>query len=210
MKKTIVIMLSMLIILATSAQEKGKIRVGLNAAMAIPQSGIGFAGDWDIRYNISNRMNAGIMFNSSLQAKDIKYSGGLMTQFTFNGSTGYLAHGDYYFNKPGSIFASFVGGGIGMIEVGNIQMSSFQDNEGISGFAVSAEKKTQGLLRAGFEVGHFRVVLNYHIIPRSTLYDLLDFSIGSTQNNFLGLSLGFYLGGGRWSKSSPKPEFNVN
>jgi len=186
------------------SQQKAKIRVGLNAAMAYPQDGLGFTGDWDIRYNFSNRFNAGIMFNGSIQNKDNINNGGTNLS-TFNGSTGFMAHGDYYFNKPGSIFATFLGGGIGSIKVANIQIGTIeQSGEGFGKFAVSAENTTQALIRGGFEAGHFRMALNYHIIPRSTLYDLVNLSIGSTRNNYVSLSIGFYLGGGRWSKSASK------
>lgn len=202
MKKVIIILLSVLTVLIADAQEKGKIRVGFNGALAIPQAGLGFTGDWDIRYNISNRVNAGIMFNGSLQTKDLISNGGITSQLTLNGSTGILAHGDYYFNKPGSVFATFIGGGIGTIKVGNIQIASFeQSGEGFGRFAVSAENTSQGLIRGGFEAGHFRMTLNYYIIPESALYDLVNMTVGSTRNSYVSLSIGFYLGGGRWSRS---------
>jgi len=49
------------------------------------------------------------------------------------------------------------------------------------------------MVRGGVELGKFRAALEYNILPKSNLL------IGQSINNsYVGLSLGFYFGGGRW------------
>jgi hypothetical protein len=56
------------------------------------------------------------------------------------------------------------------------------------------------VLRGGFEAGHFRMALDYYLIPKSEVYDLSNNLLGFTKNSYLNLSIGFYLWGGKWSK----------
>lgn len=42
--------------------------------------------------------------------------------------------------------------------------------------------------------------VEYNIIPDSDLQDLDGNIIGTASNSYLGIHLGFYVGGGRWSK----------
>jgi hypothetical protein len=41
---------------------------------------------------------------------------------------------------------------------------------------------------------------DYNIVASSTLVDIQNNPIGTTGNNYLNLSIGFYIGGGHWRK----------
>ncbi|HLP04712.1 MAG TPA: hypothetical protein VK152_04705 [Paludibacter sp.] len=53
------------------AQEQGKIRVGFDGGLGVPNQGVGIGGDLDFRYNIKDNLNVGIKLNGGLSIKDI-------------------------------------------------------------------------------------------------------------------------------------------
>lgn len=195
MKKLVLSLLIVAFAFNLNAQEKGKFRVGLDAGLAFPNSGLGFNGDIDLRYNIMDNLNAGIKFGLAALGKDISLSGGTGTVSAMTYS---LITSDYYFNKPASSFAPFLGAGFGSFSIGNVQVLTSSNESTPSNLLI--ERRLGGLLRGGFEAGHFRMALEYYLIPNSALVDINNNIIGTTGNSFLNLSIGFYLGGGRWRK----------
>ena len=198
MKKLVLSLLIVLFVFNLNAQEKGKIRVGLDASLSIPNSGIGIGGDLDIRYNILDNLNLGAKFGFAALAKDINTTG---SSYTATGSaiTYSLITGDHYFNKPASSFAPFIGGGIGSYSIGNMHITSTDQSTSIPNDLL-IEHKFGGLLRGGFEAAHFRMALEYFLVPATSVVDLNNSIVGTTGNSFLNLSIGFYLGGGKWKK----------
>ena len=198
MKKLITSLLIVAFAFTMNAQETGKIRVGLDTGLAFPNAGLGFNGDLDIRYNILDNLNLGVKFGLAALAKDIVGSGSNYTA-TASAMTYSIVNGDYYFNKPASSFAPFLGGGLGSFSIGNMQMTSSDQSSTIpANFLI--EHKIGGLLRGGFEAGHFRMALEYYLVPASSVVDLNNVIVGTTGNSFLNFSIGFYLGGGKWRK----------
>ena len=57
------------------------------------------------------------------------------------------------------------------------------------------------MLRAGIELGRFRMGAEYNFIPPSNLQDTSGAVIGEAINQYFGFTFGFYVGGGRWRKS---------
>ena len=106
-----------------------------------------------------------------------------------------MATFDYHFNKSGSSFVPFVGGGLGYVSVANIGFDS--DTVGTND-DLEADGKLGGMIRAGFEWGKFRLGLDYNLIPKSDLEDIDGNEIGTSKNSYLGISLGFFVGGGKW------------
>lgn len=198
MKKLIVSLLIVTFAFALNAQEIGKIRVGLDAGLGLPNAGAGIVGDLDIRYNILDNLNLGVKFGLAALAKDIVSSGSNYTG-TANAMTFSLLTGDYYFNKPASSFAPFLGGGLGSFSIGNMEITSSTQSTSIPSNLL-IEHKIGGLLRGGFETGHFRMALEYYIVPRSSIIDINNVVVNTTGNNFVNVSVGFYLGGGKWKK----------
>jgi hypothetical protein len=204
MRKLLFSLLIAAFVLNVSAQVKGKIRVGFDAGLALPNAGAGFDAGIDIRYNIMDNVNVGVKFNGGLLLKDIAVDDVANTaSITTSVISSSLLTSDYYFNDGTSSFAPFLGGGLGLYKVINIGLTATGDTppEPVSNTAnFLPERVFGGLLRGGFEAGHFRMALEYYLIPRTTLYDVNNSNIGTTGNSFLNLTLGFYLGGGRWRK----------
>lgn len=203
MKKLILALLIIALTFNVNAQEKGKVRVGLGMGLSLPNRGAGFGGDLDVRYNILDNLNAGIKFTGDILVKDIVIDNANSTaSITAGGITSTLVTGDYYFNSGNSLFAPFLGGGLGLYNVLNIHSTESGTNVPIApstaGFA--SEQRFGGLLRGGFELGHFRMGIEYFLVPNSTLYDNSYTPIGIASNSYVKISVGFYLGGGHWKK----------
>ncbi|SDA55328.1 hypothetical protein SAMN03080617_00993 [Algoriphagus alkaliphilus] len=56
------------------------------------------------------------------------------------------------------------------------------------------------MLRAGVELGKFRIGAEYNFVPTSDLQNVSGQVIGEAVNEYFGFTLGFFVGGGRWRK----------
>lgn len=204
MKKLILSLFIIAIAFTSNAQEKGKIRVGFDAGLALPNAGAGFNGDLDIRYNIMDNVNVGVKFNGMAAIKDLDINESASTvSMTTSIISSTLVTSDYYFNNGENMFAPYLGGGLGFNKIINIGLSASGTDipatpSNASTFA--PENKFGGLIRGGFELGHFRMGLEYYIIPSSSVVDINNVIFKTTNNSYLNLTLGFYFGGGKWRK----------
>jgi outer membrane protein W len=190
MKKIFYALLLMLAVgQVAQAQEQGKFRVGLDLGYTMPDGGGGVLIAVEPKYNIADNMNIGIRFESAAMAKNV---GETEADLTASGT--YSGTFDYYFNSGSSSFAPFLGGGVGYSTLGNL--SSSVDTELVEGSVeLEVDGKFGGLIRAGFEAGKFRLAATYNLIGKTDLGEGAEI-----KNSYLGISLGFYLGGGKWKK----------
>ena len=203
MKKNILSLVALMTFAFATAQEEGKFRVGLDLGYTIPSGGGGgILVSLEPKYNITDNMNVGFRFGSAAMVRNFSGSqsdGNVKANIASNGS--YLATYDYYF-KGSSSFVPYVGAGAGIYTLANVGFSSNDiDSNTASNIKLDATSKFGGLIRAGFEWGKFRMGLEYNIVPKSDLVDLSGKSYNVTaQNSYLGIHLGFYVGGGKWGK----------
>jgi outer membrane protein X len=207
MKKLIFGLLLCFFVVSLNAQERGKIRVGGNLGLAVPTAGFGGSIDLlDIRYNILDNFNAGVKFGGAFMLRDVSEINESMTmgEATMHISSNFMLVGDYYFNKGTSAFAPFIGGGIGSFSIFDIYMQVQEGEEyNYTYDELPAVSSTLGgALRAGFELGKFRVALEYYLLPQTDKYDVANImqSAGKSNNSYLSLNMGFYFGGGKWRK----------
>lgn len=173
-----------------NAQEQGKFRVGLDVGYAFPKGGGGVSFAIEPKYNIGSNMNVGIRWETALMGRALQIAdSGVEIESSVSGSTAFYGTFDYYFGGDSS-FAPFVGAGIGYSSLAGLEVTVGSVTE-----ESDSEGKFAGLVRAGFEWGKFRLALNYNLIGK-TEYD----NGNSVKNSYLGLNLGFYLGGGKWGK----------
>jgi outer membrane protein X len=97
------------------------------------------------------------------------------------GSASYLATGDYYFNT--NAVRPFVGGGVGVFHNAAANLDATTEAD------VEQKYKFGFMPRIGIETGHFRAAIEYNAAGKS----------GTMNNNYLGIKIGFFLGGGRLS-----------
>lgn len=189
----------------SNAQEQGKFRVGLDLGYAIPDGGGGILVALEPKYNIGDNMNVGLRFESAVLAKNVilpqnSEFGVNSLESELAASSSFLGTFDYYFNSGNSSFAPFLGAGIGYSTLANLEVDIAQvpglepigDEDTVD--EVEVDGKFGGLIRAGFEAGKFRLAATYNLIGKS------DLDGAETKNSYIGISLGFYLGGGKWKK----------
>ncbi|RIV43135.1 OmpW family outer membrane protein [Flagellimonas pelagia] len=191
MKKIIFVIIALVSMSQLShAQEQGKFRVGMDLGYAMPDGGGGVLIALEPKYNIADNMNIGLRFESAAMAKNITESG-ISVEAELAASMSYSATFDYYFNSGSSSFAPFLGAGAGYNSLANAKL----DIGGVGSGEVKVDGKFGGLVRAGFEAGKFRLAATYNLIGKT------DFGDGVEQkNSYFGISLGFYVGGGKWKK----------
>lgn len=197
MKKIIVTAIAVLALVNAYSQEAGKFRVGLDLGYTVPSNGGGgVLFSLEPKYNIKDNMNVGLRIGAAAMVRDINDNGeNISAKISVNGS--YVGTYDFYFNNSGGSFVPYIGGGVGYYTIANVE---FDDSNSASDLALDASGKMGGLLRGGFEWGKFRMGVEYNLVPKSTLQDISGNEIGEISNSYIGIHLGFYVGGGKWGK----------
>ena len=197
MKKVILVVLLALVFTNGYSQEKGKFRVGLDFGFVPTGGGGGGMLSIEPKYNITDNMNVGLRLGGAGIAKDIQTTTTTSAEVSAKGSV--VGTYDYYFHKSGSgsSFAPYVGAGFGYYSLANVKVDDTSNTTEISP-AVSGVMG--GLIRAGFEWSGFRMGVEYNVLPDSDLEALNGNIIGTAKNAYLGIHIGFFVGGGKWGK----------
>ncbi|WP_010178586.1 outer membrane beta-barrel protein [Aquimarina agarilytica] len=210
MKKILVLSIMLIMGLSCFAQKKGKVRFGMDVSYAtltdFKNQNFGYGSNFEFKYNLKKNMNIGIrygavlLFNTSKSTTDNQEG-----FFTVGLTIPLLATYDYYFNKGGSSFAPYLGGGFGINAI-TVTEYSYDLKKGRSDKKkeneINIDDKFSGMLRAGFEWHKLRLEASYHLIPDSKLNNLNGDIIGKSKNSYLNLALGFYIGGGKWKNKA--------
>lgn len=197
MKKIILVAIGLLAFATGYSQTEGKFRIGLDLGYAMPiKDGAGGpSSSLELKYNIKENMNIGIRSNGMFIARDVVNNGvSVDAKVSLNAS--YTATFDYYFNQSGKSLVPFIGAGAGYYEMADIEL----DNSSLNLPDSKAKGKIGGFVRAGVEFSKFRVGAEYNIIPKTDDLDWDGAKIGSVSNSYLGIHVGFFLGGGKWGK----------
>lgn len=187
MKKLFLFTIFVFALTSINAQEKGKFRGGLDFGYAFAEGGGGALMSFEPKYNLNNNSNVGLRIGLAAYVRNIESDVDLDASVNSN----VLATYDYYFNKGNSSTAPFLGAGLGIYSLASIKSDSFVYEED----EVGTGTEFGGMIRGGVEFGKLRLALEYNIIPKT------EFLLGrSIKNSYLGASIGFYLGGGKWKK----------
>ena len=90
---------------------------------------------------------------------------GNVQQVDIKGAGSYLATGDYYFTS--NMVRPFAGVGAGLFSLASASLDP-NTNGGVSG----AKSKFGGMVRAGAEIGHFRVGVEYNLVGNTDIKTL--------------------------------------
>jgi len=195
-----IVILSSTISLSTKGQDAVNLKpfkVDLSVGYAIP-GGEGTKGGIVLavepKYAVIPNLAIGLRMEGAIIAKFSGYDedgNAMNTKVKAAGS--YLATGDYYFTNNYAL-RPFAGVGAGIFSLAGIEVNSNSEN-------ISGGSKFGGMVRAGIEAGHFRLGLEYNIVPKTTFegYDSNgNFVTGLTSsNNYMGIKIGAFIGGGR-------------
>ena len=186
MRKILLVIAILALGFRVTAQEQGKFRVGLDLGYAFATGGGGFIISLEPKYNLTDNSNVGLRIGSAAYVRNIESD--IDLDASINSSV--LATYDYYFNKGNSSISPFLGAGLGIYNLASIKSDSFIYEES----EVGAGTEFGGMIRGGVEFGKLRLALEYNMVPKT------DFILGrSIKNSYLGASIGFYLGGGKWN-----------
>lgn len=165
-------------------------KVDVSAGFALPLSGGngakgGLLFAIEPKYAVVEKLAVGIRFEGAIMARAVVDNGmEVIGEAQANGS--YLLTGDYYFNN--NSFRPFLGGGVGLFKVAGAAVNS---NDPLQEEDVYTENNFGGMIRGGFEAGHFRFGIEYNIAGKTSF---------SPNNDYLGFKLGVCLGGGRYKR----------
>ncbi len=108
-----------------------------------------------------------------------------------NGIISFVPTFDYYLNE--NYYRPYIGLGIGYYLFNNIDVSNRNGSLGI--LEGSVNNQLGFLLRGGLELGNTRFGLEYNFIPKADIEMPNGQIIGTVDNSYLGLSIGFIIGG---------------
>jgi hypothetical protein len=171
-------------------------KVDLSVGYAIP-SGAGAKGGVlfvvEPKYAVMSALSLGLRMEGAVIARFGGYDAdGYPNDVSVKASGSYLLTGDYYFTNTYAL-RPFAGAGVGIFRIAGVEVNSTTG-------AVSAGTKFGGMIRAGAELSHFRLGIEYNIVPNTTFsgFDSNgDPATLTSKNGYIGLKLGVCIGGGR-------------
>jgi opacity protein-like surface antigen len=167
-------------------------KVDVSLGYAIPggsgaKGGVLFA--FEPKYAVANSITLGLRMEAAIVARGFSGTGDEIDEVDVKAAGSYLLTGDYYFTENRS-FRPFAGAGAGIF---SLAAASIYDNGNSA--AVGASSKFGGLIRTGFEAGHFRLGVEYNMVPNTNLATEGSEKVIS-KNSYIGIKLGVCIGGG--------------
>jgi outer membrane protein X len=195
MKKIVLSILLLTTVAIANAQNEFKpFKVDVSLGYAIP-GGEGAKGGVlfvvEPKYAVIPSVSVGLRIETALMARGRTDATGTNSEFDVKAAGSYLATGDYYFTS--STVRPFAGLGLGIY---SLAAASTEDN----GASVSAGSKFGQMVRAGVELSHFRVGVEYNIVPKTTMEYINSTGVKTTssmKNGYIGIKVGFCIGGGK-------------
>jgi len=144
------------------------------------------------KYAVMSQLAIGLRMEAAVIARFSGYDAdGYPTKTNVKAAASYLATGDYYFTNNYS-FRPFAGAGAGIFSLAAAEVNSNEE-------AISGGTKFGGMIRGGIELTHFRLGVEYNIVP-TTKFSGFDNNGNpatvTSKNNYLGIKLGVCIGGG--------------
>ncbi|HKO80312.1 MAG TPA: outer membrane beta-barrel protein [Chitinophagaceae bacterium] len=181
--------------MAQSKTDLKPFKVDVSLGYAIPggtgaKSGILFA--IEPKYAVISNLSLGLRMEAAVIARFSGYNDeGTVNSASVKAAGSYLATGDYYFSDNYSL-RPFAGAGAGIFSLASAE---FDSNQG----AISGGSKFGGMIRGGIEMKHFRLGIEYNIVPKTSFTGLDsngDETKLTSKNGYLGIKLGVCIGGG--------------
>jgi outer membrane protein X len=200
MKKIILLVFITLAFANSYSQKKEGFRVGLDFGYIPTSGGAGGLFSIEPKYNLTDNSNIGLRIGFAGMAKDIQNGGSTTTTSAkVSGNSSLVGTYDYYIHKSGSSFAPYIGAGVGYYSLANVEIDDTSSNLPET-YSPAVSGVMGALIRGGFEWGGFRMGVEYNLVPDSDMEDLNGNKVGTAKNAYLGINIGFFVGGGKWGK----------
>ena len=147
------------------------------------------------KYAVMDEFWVGLRIETAVTARGYDAPNGSFSSGNVAASASYVFTGDYYFSNGG--FRPFVRLGPGIYTLAH---GTFDSYSGTSAVSSTATTKFGGMVRAGFETGHFRLGIEYNLIGNTNenaTDDVGNAVILTSKNSYLGIKLGAFILGGR-------------
>lgn len=200
MKKIVLIVFAVTITLSASAQNPDHIfkpfKVDVAMGIAIPQgsgTNLGFNGAIEPKYAVLEQLAVGLRIEGLAAVHNFnvgEYQNDSEGDVTT--STSYLGTADYYFSNRA--FRPFVGAGLGVYKTGKTTYKSADGS--YYDYDIPSSSKFGGMIRAGFEVLHFRLGAEYNFVGNSSYTS--PYTQGQLKNGYFSLKFGVFIGGGKY------------
>jgi len=194
--KKITLSILCLVAVAAHAQNFKPFKVDLSTGYAIPggegaKGGVLFA--IEPKYAVMPNLSVGLRFETAIMARGFADNTGETANMEVKAAGSYLVTGDYYFTE--NTVRPFGGIGAGLFSLAGASAGS-------SGESVGGGSKFGGLARVGVEIGHFRMGLEYNLVPATKIavYDGNTTYTSETKNGYIGIKIGAVIGGGKIKK----------
>lgn len=181
--------------MAQSKTDLKPFKVDVSLGYAIPggtgaKSGVLFA--IEPKYAVISNLSLGLRMEAAVIARFSGYDAeGTVNSASVKAAGSYLATGDYYFSDNYSL-RPFAGAGAGIFSLASAE---FDSDQGV----ISGGTKFGGMVRTGIEMKHFRLGVEYNIVPKTTFtgFDSNgDEAKLTSKNGYIGIKLGVCIGGG--------------
>lgn len=200
MKTIITSVLVLIVALGSQAQDYKKFRVGLGLGYARP-AGDGAKGGVLLSLEPGYRVNDQLLVQLRLETALVARVSADGSAAEVKGLGSYTVNGQYYLNNES--FRPFFGLGFGLFSMASSAASITSGGGG--SVSATVDNKIGLYPRIGFDLGHFTMSLDYNLVPKSTQTFIFSDNqsnaliIGKKEipNSYLGLRLGFFIGGGK-------------
>jgi hypothetical protein len=201
MKKLLTILVFTLVIHHSFSQQADRFRFQMDLGAAAPKDGgIGALVNLEPQILVMDNLAVGMRVGFAGLAKDVTYYS-IPDDYTgqIGANTSVSGTVNYYFNNGKSRVAPYVGAGFGYYALSNIDIEDTDiDQEDIGD--LKASFAWAPMVRAGVELGKFRIGAEYNFVPKSDLQNVGGEVIGQATNQYFGFTLGFFVGGGQWGR----------
>ena len=162
-------------------------KVDLSTGYAVPAGSGSKAGiilALEPKYAVTDQIAVGLRLEAAIVARAME--DGMSAEVKAIGS--YALTGDYYFSTNKSRL--FAGLGAGLYQFAAATVTEADQNTTLDESRIAAYNKFGVVPRVGAELGHFRVGLEYNLVPK----------MREIKNNYFSVKLGVLIGGGKYNK----------
>ncbi|WP_266365096.1 outer membrane beta-barrel protein [Tellurirhabdus rosea] len=198
MKKVLSALFVLCSLSAATAQEFKPFKVNTSVGYAKP-SGPGASGGLlasvEPKYGWNEFIDFGFRIEGALMARALVVDG-QTSESEIKAMGSYLLTTNLLFTD--TYVKPYVGIGAGLYRTAGMGISVVEDGEEepTGEMDVQASNKFGGMIRAGLKIGHFVLGAEYNLVP-ATKYSLSTGEAVKGNNSYLGIKLGFDIGGGK-------------
>lgn len=195
MKKHLIVLFLLSIPVAlTYGQDFKPFKVGIGVGYAVPASTGSGAGGGALffiepAYRAADNVSIGLRLETALIARAVNGIGNDDVAGDASSNLSYTLNGQYYFNN--NYVRPFVGAGLGLFSLAAVKFNTASPGNTVDTDEAAAATRFGFYPRIGIDAGHFNFTIDYNIIPKTTIPN-----VGEVRNNYLGIRLGFTIGGG--------------